>query len=121
MKDGHAINFLDGLFSCLHAIVELRPAACVPFRAVHYREAAQAGIGVAAQDGGHWCFREFSVGALGKHAYAGGGTHEAIEGARIRSDFAGKLVGGLRAVFHEVWNGEVGEAGDSAGNADAIQ
>src|SRR5437660_10811561 len=85
LKDGLAINFVEGLFPRAHAIIEVGPAESVPLPAVHDREASQAGIRVAAQHGGERRFRKLAVGTFRKHSHAGGSAHQPVERASVGS------------------------------------
>jgi hypothetical protein len=92
-EDVCAVNLVQSLLSGSHAIFQVRPPAAMPFPASHHGKGTQAGSRVAAQNRGHGRLRELAVGTFGEHSDASGGTHQAVEGLRVRADLTGQLVG----------------------------
>src|SRR5438270_5625299 len=111
LKDGLAINFVEGLFSRAYAIIEVGPAESVPLPAVHDREASQAGIRVAAQHGGERRFRKLAVGTFRKHSHAGGSAHQPEERAWVGSNRGSELVSRFRPVLDEIGHPQARQAG----------
>src|SRR5258707_7436684 len=79
-EDGCAVDLFHGRLSGADAMLEIRPAAAVPFSAGHDGEGAEAWAGIGAQDRGEGRLREFSVGAFREDSDTGGGAHAAGEG-----------------------------------------
>src|SRR5260221_986050 len=118
-EDGYAVHLYHGRLSGADAMLEIRPAADVPFSAGHDGEGAEAWAGIGAQDRGEGRLREFSVGAFREDSDTGGGAHEAVEGVRVGADLLGEFVGGFGGRFDGVGGAGESEGRDWAGEGGA--
>ena len=114
IENVRAVDMVQRLLSCSDAILQVRPAAPVPFPASHGRKSPQAPSRIGAQNRRHRRLRKLSVRPLREHSNAGSGAHETVERLWISSHLLCQFLRRFGGRLDKVRDAELCEARDSA-------
>ena len=111
VKEGFAVDFLEGGQSGLHTIAKFTIDASVPIRAKVNRKVAHTVLHIAAQRFREWGQMKAPALVFGENADACQRPQQAIERSRLYAELLRQFVCALRLLFEQIRDAEFG--GDS--------